>query len=235
MSLFLLVSDSHSSWRVTFGKSKQLCALILSSQNWNQRVHLIYPVINMLDNIWKRSRRTCRQPLQERLVLDGHNHTIYIPNFTAAVSVLWQLLPATFPASHRNLVWMMPSYRFFSVFSHNTKTFHFLLFQQIWKTSFSHSVSGIGMAVPQHNVVLRQVVQRCRCEGYSFLQAVAELASSPVSLETGLPLHSLPACLSKCYHWHLNALPQHLVNSNELITTAALQRKTLEKKYISKT
>lgn len=76
--------------------------------------------------------------LQEWLVLDGHNHIIYIPSFSAAISVFWQLPLATFPASHESLVWTV----LLSVFSYNTKTLHFPLFQQNWKASFLHIVTG---------------------------------------------------------------------------------------------
>lgn len=126
MSLFFLASDSHSSSRVIFGKSKWLCALILISQNWKQRVQLIYPVIKVLDSIWEIRGRTCGQLLQERLVPDGHNKTIYISSFSEAISVLWQLLPATICSFLQEFGLndaIIPLFLCF--FSYNTNTLHF--------------------------------------------------------------------------------------------------------------
>lgn len=102
----------------------------------------------------------------------GWTHPYYLHScFSAGISVPWQFLSATFPSFHSSLVWIMPFYHLFSVVWNNKTFVHFPLFQQNWKTSCSHSVSGIGMEIPQHKT------QGCRGEGYSFLESWCVLLS----------------------------------------------------------
>lgn len=190
MSPFL-VSDPHSSLKVTFGKSKKLSALILNSYNWNQRVYSIYPVNSMLDNTWKRSRRTCRNLLQERLGTNTLFRFLLLCRHFCSLAISFSnisFLPQELELCH------FTSFSLLFLFQ-TTKPF---IFPSSSKTErpVSH-MQSVGLKFPNTIAILKQDMQGCRDKGYSFLKSWCFLLSPWGEI---LHLLSPSSCLSKCCH-----------------------------------
>lgn len=105
-----------------------------------------------------------------------HTHTIYIPASLQAFLFSgnsFQQHFLLFTVAWPELCHLTT----FSLLFQTTKHFIFPFSSKNWKTSCSHSVSRIGMEIPQHNAVLRKDMQGCRGKSYSFLESWCVLLS----------------------------------------------------------